>query len=189
MTKEEQAEKRKGEILSAALDLFIHKGYYGASTRQISQKAGISSGLMFHYFADKDTLYCELITMATQRMRLSKGDEKVDAEQYLSRVVSTVFELLEKDPFFAKLFVFINQAQHTEGIPDMAGRMLETGNLLSACTALIKKGQRDGQFKAGKAETLALTFLCAIEGIALEKVRTPDMELPETNWVMDIVKK
>ena len=189
MTREEQAQKRRQEILLASLDLFIAKGYHGTSTRQISQKVGISSGLLFHYFADKDALYCELIKIAAQRMQFSiaVGEENPDA--YLCQMVSKVFSLLVVDAFFAKLFVFIHQGQYTEGIPEEGQKMLTAGNLVKVCSKIILKGQEMGQFRAGDAGLLATTFLCAINGIAQEKVRVPKQELPEAEWIMDIVRR
>ena len=55
--KEEQYEMRKWQILSIALNHFIQYGFHGTSTRKIAEEAGISSGLMFHYFSNKLALY------------------------------------------------------------------------------------------------------------------------------------
>lgn len=118
MSKEEQALKRKAQILSVVLDLFISKGYYGTSTRQISQKAGISSGLMFHYFSDKDALYCELIKMAVQKMEIRSQKEIDDPDIFLHKMISYIFQQLEENMFFAKMFIFIDQALHTEEITE-----------------------------------------------------------------------
>lgn len=54
--KEKQYEMRKWQILDIALSHFIRYGFYGTSTRKIAEEAGISSGLMFHYFPSKLTL-------------------------------------------------------------------------------------------------------------------------------------
>lgn len=37
------------------------KGYYGTSTREIAKRAGAGSGLLFHYFSNKDCIYLELV--------------------------------------------------------------------------------------------------------------------------------
>ena len=47
----DKGDKRKKQLLQVALDVFIEKGYYGTSTREIARRAGVSSGLLFHYCA------------------------------------------------------------------------------------------------------------------------------------------
>ena len=45
----DKGDERKKQLLQVALDVFIEKGYYGTSTREIARRAGVSSGLSFHY--------------------------------------------------------------------------------------------------------------------------------------------
>ena len=52
-------ETRK-KILKAALELFIKHGLYGVSTSKISKTAGVSTGILFHYFNTKENLIIEL---------------------------------------------------------------------------------------------------------------------------------
>lgn len=47
-------------MLSAALALFCEHGYAATSTRRIAQAAGVTEGLIFHYFGTKDSLLLEL---------------------------------------------------------------------------------------------------------------------------------
>ncbi len=54
--KQAQAEERRLQILSTALTVFAEKGFAGASIKDIAQAAGISQGLMYHYFAGKEDL-------------------------------------------------------------------------------------------------------------------------------------
>lgn len=53
-------EKRQ-RLLNAAMAEFC-KGYQGASTDEIVRKAGISKGLLFHYFGTKENLYRFLVS-------------------------------------------------------------------------------------------------------------------------------
>ncbi|MEN6610068.1 MAG: TetR/AcrR family transcriptional regulator [Methanoregulaceae archaeon] len=47
-------------ILSAALHLFTTQGFHATPTAQISREAQVSTGTLFHYFPDKDTLIDQL---------------------------------------------------------------------------------------------------------------------------------
>ena len=70
MTRKEQKEVRKSQIIQAALGLFLEHGYYGTKTSQISRRAGISEGLLFHYFPTKEILLEELINIGLEGMRM-----------------------------------------------------------------------------------------------------------------------
>lgn len=45
--------EKQDRILNAALKEFAQKGYQNASTNEIVKEAGISKGLLFHYFNNK----------------------------------------------------------------------------------------------------------------------------------------
>ena len=68
MTRIEQKEAKKMKIIQAALDLFVERGYYGTKTSQISRRAGISEGLLFHYFPTKEILLEELVNIGLEGM-------------------------------------------------------------------------------------------------------------------------
>ena len=49
-------EERRGQILRAAVKLFSDKGYYTTTVSQIAREAGVSTGLIYQYFGDKDDI-------------------------------------------------------------------------------------------------------------------------------------
>lgn len=53
---------RREEILAAALELFSEHGYTATSTKRIAAAAGVTEGLVFHYFPTKFALLLELAT-------------------------------------------------------------------------------------------------------------------------------
>jgi AcrR family transcriptional regulator len=48
-------------ILDAAFELISSKGYLGASTREIAQKAGVAEVTLFRHFASKESLFAEVL--------------------------------------------------------------------------------------------------------------------------------
>lgn len=47
-------EERRGQIVKAATKLFSEQGYYLTTIQDIAGEAGISVGLIYQYFKDKD---------------------------------------------------------------------------------------------------------------------------------------
>ncbi len=53
--------RRKIEILDAALKCFAEEGYHATTNRKIALRAGITEGLIYHYFPNKKSLLQEII--------------------------------------------------------------------------------------------------------------------------------
>lgn len=47
----------RDKLLEAALSAFAEHGFHGATVRDISQRAGVSQGLITHHFGDKERLW------------------------------------------------------------------------------------------------------------------------------------
>jgi AcrR family transcriptional regulator len=54
-------DSRRAEIIAAAAELFNERGFAGASNREIARAAGISPGLIYWYFRDKDELFLHVM--------------------------------------------------------------------------------------------------------------------------------
>ena len=59
--RKEQAQLRRRQIIDAALRVFAEKGYDRASVKDISEAAGTSQGLMYHYFRSKEELLAAVL--------------------------------------------------------------------------------------------------------------------------------
>jgi AcrR family transcriptional regulator len=59
---QKKSEKSRSAILDAALNLFSHQGYRGTSIREIAEKAGISTGNVYHHFPDKESIFETLLS-------------------------------------------------------------------------------------------------------------------------------
>ena len=54
-------EARRAAILAAALEEFTARGYEGARLDDVAKRAGVAKGTIYLYFADKETLFQELV--------------------------------------------------------------------------------------------------------------------------------
>jgi TetR/AcrR family transcriptional regulator len=55
--RERRKEARPGELLAAALALFVEKGYAATRSEEVARRAGVSKGTLFLYFASKEELF------------------------------------------------------------------------------------------------------------------------------------
>src|SRR5690606_30893156 len=61
-------EDRREAILEAAAIEFGAAGFEGASFNRIIERAGLSKGAMYYYFADKEDLYRTVVATSTERI-------------------------------------------------------------------------------------------------------------------------
>lgn len=61
-------EERRKLILIRVRELFARKGLHGATTRELAQAAGISEGLLFKIFPNKETLYHAVLALFSDNM-------------------------------------------------------------------------------------------------------------------------
>jgi len=55
--RERRKEARPGELLEAALDLFVEKGFAATRSEEVAARAGVSKGTLFLYFQSKEELF------------------------------------------------------------------------------------------------------------------------------------
>lgn len=53
---------RPGELLDAALDLFVERGYAATRVEEVAARAGVSKGTLFLYFKTKEELFQAVVT-------------------------------------------------------------------------------------------------------------------------------
>ena len=72
-----RAERKRAAILDAAGQVFFAKGYVGTSMDEIASVAAVSKQTVYKHFADKETLFHELITATVQTTGGSGADDPV----------------------------------------------------------------------------------------------------------------
>lgn len=55
--RERRKDARPGELLAAALDLFVEKGFAATRAEEVAKRAGVSKGTLFLYFSSKEELF------------------------------------------------------------------------------------------------------------------------------------
>jgi len=69
---------RPGELLAAALDLFVEKGFAATRAEEVAARAGVSKGTLFLYFASKEELF-KAVVRENISGRFSQWNAEFDA--------------------------------------------------------------------------------------------------------------
>lgn len=184
----EQKEKRKQDILFAGLDLFVTKGYAATKIIDIAKKVEMSTGLLFHYFDSKEKLYIELVKMGLQGTMFPIEKNYDCAIMYFEQFTKQLFAIMKTQPYVAKMFVLMAQAQRSEGTPEVVRNIALQVDTINQFVPIVKQGQKDGSIRLGDALALSNAFWCSIQGISQQYAAHPEIELPNPEWIIDIVR-
>lgn len=61
--------EKKERIIDAGMHLFCEKGYYNTNTAEIAKRAGVSTGIVYSYFKNKDDILMEALQRLTLDMQ------------------------------------------------------------------------------------------------------------------------
>ena len=141
-TRDQQKEKRREEILLAGLDLFVKKGYAATKTSDIAKAVNMSDGLLFHYFATKESLYEELIRIGTESSQAWMETDERSPLNFFTDVTNQILDMIRVNPQGAEFFVLIAQALRSSTTPERITQILASQETRYAKTVeLIRKGQ------------------------------------------------
>ncbi|ACA55020.1 TetR/AcrR family transcriptional regulator [Clostridium botulinum] len=102
-------EDKKEAILEAALEEFAIGGYENASTNKIVEKAGISKGLLFHYFGNKKGLFVYVYNyyfeFLKRELYMKVDTKERDILERVKKWTMIKMELIDKYPSVFMLFI------------------------------------------------------------------------------------
>ena len=85
-------EGQRESILSAAADLFAHRGYLGTSMNDVAEACGLSKATLYHYYRDKDEMLVSIadehVSRLVELVRSVEKDSSVAPEQRLETLIT-----------------------------------------------------------------------------------------------------
>jgi AcrR family transcriptional regulator len=98
--------KRKQQIAGVALELFATDAYQNTSVSKIAAKAGISKGLMYNYFKNKESLlhYILIEGLKDKLDVFIQLFKNMDSREKFRAMVEMIFGMIRKDPHYWKLY-------------------------------------------------------------------------------------
>ena len=107
------AQDRRRQLVAIGLAKIVEKPIQDLSMDDIATEAGISRGLLFHYFPTKNDFYLACIAAAGRRMlRTTAPDEGLPGEQQVEMVTRLMVEQIERRRDFYLALV------HGHGVAD-----------------------------------------------------------------------
>jgi len=155
------AADRREQILEAAAGLFAQQGLHGTTTKQISERTGVTEALIFRHFASKEELYWAVIerkirsAQPAERLRERLRTKGSDLEVF-SAVAADILERRAKDQTLSRLLLYSALENH-----ELSHRFF--GTYIAECygvlTEYARKAVAAGRFRPVDPLLAARAFL------------------------------
>ena len=152
----------RARILNVATREFSNKGYEGAKTDDIADRARINKRMIYHYFSSKELLYLAVLEAAYERAR--SAEQKLELDQLeplaaLTRFVEFTFDSFVRDRTFINLLATENR-QRAKVLKKSSQVNRMNSPVIDAIGRIIARGHADGSIRAGlDARQLWITII------------------------------
>ena len=187
-------DERREQLLLAALKVFARKGLAATKIGDIAAAAGLSHGLVYHYFPSKDDIYIELVrravTIASASMR-QMDSLPLGPLDKLRAIADMTVRGIDQSEEGAYYFYLMVQAMAAEtGIAAVA-QMLEGFTVPTEVTVRsLAEGQARGEVREGDPMEYATLFWAAIQGLAVNKVACGEgFRMPDSGLLIRLFEK
>ena len=139
-----RSESRRDELIAAAVRAFARNGYHGCRISDIAEEAGVSHGLVYHYFALKEeileTIFREnwgIVAIAIGEIAATSNGSAIDE---VRKIVSLMLHSWRRDPEVVRVLV-----REIARSPQLQERIGDFQQAFDALARVIERGQRAGE--------------------------------------------
>lgn len=166
MTRKKAKEIRTEEIVQAAVQEFLEKGYDGASMDNIARRASLSKGGLYHHFRSKD----EILIYANQklsvpeeeifrRILLNRSMEK-GLKEFISEYITYWMDNQENLKFY---FLSMVKAFEDDKLSNLYRRYAE--DVLEMLESMFEMGMQNREFREHNPSGRSIALISAINGM------------------------
>ncbi len=176
MPKEVDHDERREELLEAVWRVIVRDGIEGTTIRGIAKETGWSTGVLSHYFADKDEIIASALRLAYERIA-ARWDEKLDGLTGIRALHELVIDNLPlDDERKLETQLLMNYWSMMIRGHELTARPRRRGPLLiDLLTRFVQEGQEAGEIRRDEAPAdIAERLLGLIDGFSLHALLNPE---------------
>ena len=162
----------KEQILSSAFNCFNKYGFEKTSLEAIAQEAGVTRGAIYWHFADKETLYREVVICALQKGDVADFAERISVELPFEERLDEVFWMaINENKYVHFVFMSMNYVSlNREKFPDLMEHLMDNKmRLLRFFDNEVRYYMRYNRITDLNPELYSSSLFLLFEGLFLSK--------------------
>jgi len=152
-------EDRREQILDAAMHVFAQKGFARATNKDIAREAGITPGLIYHYFESKEALLMAIVENRSPLKVVRTLPPEVFAlppDAFFRIIVKRVLTIVENENFISFARVLLPEILNDQGHPQFATYIPTVAQrILGFIGGYIKLKVNSGEFRPIEDEKIS----------------------------------
>lgn len=158
MKQSERSAQTKENLIDTALELFSSKGYTGTTVKDIAKEAGVTDGLIYHYFSSKEELLHAVLVkhnFLDDVQDILQFRDELPVDQKLYRLGKRLLELMVNKSSFV-ILVF-GEAQRNPMMAEKLEGLINEG--VTALGGFLETRAKNGEIKQIDQKSLARHFI------------------------------
>jgi AcrR family transcriptional regulator len=172
-------EERRAQILRATIQVVARHGFEAASTSLIAEQAGVSKGLIWHYFDDKTDLLRQTVIETVRVIRdevVASVDPSASVPVAIRGYIRAVAHARRNRPEeFRAMDRIVSRLQAPDGSSAFSQDDYE--ELYRGQEQLFRRGQADGAFRDFDTRVMAITYQAAIDAMLAHLDAHPETDV------------
>lgn len=186
-TRQQGSEARRRRILTAARACFGRSGFSGATVGAIAREAGVSNGLLYRFFRDKDHLYEVVMTEIIRdwvRAMVPRDAASESASETLEGMLRRSVEFCRNHPLLPALL----RGERALALPRLssagADRVQPHRDLVAS---ILRRGIDAGEFRRDLDIPCVADVICQLLSDYSSRAYRRDPSHPDTPEILDAV--
>ena len=178
---------QQAKILAVSLDLFVNRGFAATRIADIAAEAGVSAGLLYHYFPSKDDVLVALLQSSLPRMEAAAQELEALALPVAEKIhlaLQRLIQGIQEHSETGKFHLLIAQVSASDVLPEAARAIIDrhANGPYRVMERLLAKGQEEGSVRDGEPREMAMIFWALVKGLSIhhavhgKKLGTPTPE-------------
>ena len=178
-----QPTDRRDKILDAALVCFVAEGFHGTAVPEVSKRAGVATGTIYHHFPSKEALVNALYRKWKEQIArtvLTAFPPTGSVRDQFRAIWRAMYDFAKSYP---DAFAFLELHNHRSYLD--AESLAMENRLKDFGAAMVQRAQKEGLVKAGSTTLLMELVFGAFIGMMRAhwegrvKLDEPELELAE----------
>ena len=183
--RQDQSQLRRARILGAARTCFGRDGYAGATVARIAQEAGVSNGLLYQFFRNKEQLFGVVLKQVVRdwvRAMVPRSDGAESPAQALEGMFRRSVEFCRSTPLLPAL-LSRDPALQLQRIQMASAERIEPHRKLVA--SILQAGVTSGEFRSDLDVRSAADLICQLQSDYSRRAYAEDPRFPLTSAIIE----
>lgn len=181
MTRKEPKNKREKDILEAAIQEFVEKGYENTSMESIAARAGLTKGGLYYHFNSKDDILVKANEAFMEPIFLFMGEAMADPDPALGLagyIRNYLTHWMRHPRELSFVFLTMTKTMNNDNFQRMYRGY--TSQMADFYNSLYQKGIAEGTFRSFNSESVSIALMGALDGIIGYLAIDTDLDLERT---------